>query len=89
MSDIAFYTDVDGTAVESPLETSLVNAFSCHHETKWLNNCLEKLKPLFYKSYVDGIFVLFKRPEHVKPFVDSMNSTSKNNNFYFETEKDQ
>ena len=89
LSDIAFYTQVDGIAMESSLETSLANAFSCHHETKWLNNCLEKLKPLFYKSYVDGIFVLFKRPEHVKPFVDSMNSTSENNNFYFETEKDQ
>ena len=52
-------------------------------------SCLEKLKPLFYKRYVDGIFVLFKRPEHIKPFVDSMSSTNENNNFSFETEKDQ
>ena len=31
---------------------------------------------------------LFKRPKHVKPFVDYMNSKHKNINFTFETEKD-
>ena len=44
---------------------------------------------MFYKRYVDDIFVLFKRPEHVKPFVDYMNSKHKNINFCFETEKDE
>ena len=68
---------------------SLANAFLCHDETKWLNDCLEKFKPVFYKRYVDDIFVLFKRPEHVKPFVDYMNSKHKNINFSFETEKDE
>ena len=43
---------------------------------------------MFYKRYVDEIFVLFKRPEHIKPFVDYMNSKHKNINFSFETEKD-
>ena len=33
-------------------------------------------------------FVLFKRPEHVKPFLDYMKSKYKNINFSFETEKD-
>ena len=42
----------------------------------------------FYKRHVDHIFVLFKRPEHVKPFVDYMNSKHKNINFSFGTEKD-
>ena len=57
------------------------------------NDCPEKFKPVFYKRYVDDIFVLFKRPEHVKPFVDYMNSKHKINflniNFSFETEKDE
>ena len=44
---------------------------------------------MFYKRYVDDIFVLSKRPEHVKPFVDYMNSKHKNINFSFETEKDE
>ena len=54
---------------------------------KWLNGCPKKFKPVFYKSYVDDIFVLFKRTEHVKPFVAYMNSKNKNDNFSFETEK--
>ena len=44
---------------------------------------------MFYERYVDDIFVLFKRPEHVKPFVDYMNNKHKNINFSFETEKDE
>ena len=71
------------------LGPSLANAFLCHHETKWLNDCPKNFKPVFYKRYVDDIFVLFKRPEHVKPFVDYMNSKHKNINFSFETEKDE
>ena len=71
-----------------PLGASLANAFLCHHVTKWLNEYLEKFKPAFYKRYVDDIFVLLKWPEHVKPFVDFMNSKHKNNIFPFETEKD-
>ena len=86
---MAFYTQVDGVAMGSPLGPSLANAFLCHHETKWLNDCPEKFKPVFYKRYVDDIFVLFKRPEHVKPFVDYMNSKHKNINFSFETKKDE
>ena len=37
--------------------------------------------------HVNDIFVLFKGPEHVKSFVDYMNSKPKNI-FSFETEKD-
>ena len=87
--DMAFYTQVDGVAMASPLSFSLDNAFLCHHETKWLNDCPEEFKPVFYKRYVDDIFVFFKRPEHVKSFVDYMNSKHKNINFSFETKKDE
>ena len=73
----------------SPLGTSLANAFLCHHETKWLNDCPEIFKPRFYKRHVDDIFVLFKKPEHVKPFVDYMNSKHKKIYFSCYTEKDE
>ena len=66
----------------------LANILFCHHETKWLNDCPIKLTPVFYKRYVDDIFVLFKSPDHVTPFVDYMNSKHKNINISFETEKD-
>ena len=80
---------VDCAGMGSPLGPSLANAFLCHPETKWPNDCPKKFKLVFYKRYVDDIFVLFKRPEHVKPFVDYMISKHKNIHFSFETEKDE
>ena len=67
---IAFYTQVDSVAMGSLLGPSLANAFLCHHEMKWLNDCPKKFKPVFCKRYADDIFVLFKRSGHVKPFAD-------------------
>ena len=81
--DMAFYTQVDGVAMGLSLGPSLTNDFLCHHEKKWLNDCPKIFKPVFYKRYVDDIFVLFKRPEHVKPFVDYMNSKHKKHQFFF------
>ena len=72
--DMAFYTQVDGVTMGSQLGPLLANNFLCHYGTKWLNDCPENFKPVFYKRYIDDIFVLFKRPEHVKSFVDYMNS---------------
>ena len=80
---------VDCAGMGSPLGPSLANAFLCYPETKWPNDCPKKFKLVFYKRYVDDIFVLFKRPEHVKPFVDYMNSKHKNINFSFETKNDE
>ena len=59
-----------------------------HREVKWLNDCPEIFKPVFYKRYVNDIFILFEKPEHVKLFVDYMNSKNKNIDFSFEREKD-
>ena len=58
--DITFYTKVGDLAMGPPLGASLANAFLCHHVTKWLNECLEKFKPTFYKRYMDDIFVLLE-----------------------------
>ena len=66
-----------------------LNAFGYHYETRWLNGCPKIFKSVFYKRYVDDIIVLLKRSEHVKPFVDYVNSKHKNINFSYETEKDE
>ena len=84
--DMAFHTQVDGVAMGSPLGPSLANAF-LFHETKWLNDCPEKFKPVFYKKYVNDIFVLFRRPEHVKPFVGYMNGNIKTSIFLLKRKK--
>ena len=49
LSDMAFYTQVDGVAMGSSLGPSLANVFLFHHD------CPEKFKPVLYKRYVDDI----------------------------------
>ena len=34
---------------------------------KWLKNCPKVFKLVYYKRYVDEIFVLFDKPEQVLP----------------------
>ena len=85
--DMEFYSQIDGVTMGSPLGPTLANAFLWHHEKKWLNDCPNNFKPVFYKGYVDYIFVLFKKSEHVQLFVNYMNSQHKNISFSYETEK--
>ena len=84
--DNKLYEQVDEVAMGSPLGATLANAFPCHYEKTWLNECPSQFKPAVYRRYVDDIFVLFKFKEHVKLFVNYMNSKHKNIKFTFETE---
>ena len=68
--------------------STLSNIFLCYHETTLLKNCPKSFKPVYYKRYVDDIFVLFEKPEQVSPFVKDINKRHKNIKFSFETEKD-
>ena len=70
----------------SPLGPTLATAFLCHFEKNWLNECPSQFKPVVYKRYVDDIFVLFKSKEHLKLFVNYMNSKHRNIKFTLETE---
>ena len=70
----------------SPLGPTLANAFLCHYEKIWLHECSSQFKPVVYKRYFDDIFVLFKSKEHLKLFINYMNSKHSNIKFTFETE---
>ena len=52
------YKQVDGLVMESPLGQALANIFMCSFESKWLRDCPNDLKPLFYRGYVDEIFAM-------------------------------
>ena len=39
----------DGVAMDSPLGLTLVNAFPCHYEEIWLNECPSQFKPVVYR----------------------------------------
>ena len=75
--DYLLYKQVDGVAMGSPLDRTLVNAFLCHYEKEWLDNCSIHFKPVMCKRYVDDIFVLFSSKEHLQLFVDYMNKQHK------------
>ena len=84
--DNKLYKQTDGVAMGSPLGHKRANVFLCHYEKTWLNECPSQFKPAVYRRYVDDIFVLFKSKEHLKLFVNYMNSKHKNIKFTFETE---
>ena len=54
---------------------------------KWLEQCPDKFKPVYYRRYVDDIFVLFKSRDHVIKFRDYLNKCHPNMKFSFEEEK--
>ena len=49
---------LDDVAMGSPLGPTLDNIFKYSFENKWLKDCPHSVKPVFYKRYVDDIFVL-------------------------------
>ena len=70
----------------SPLGPPLANSFLCCHEKRWLDKCPEEFKPVFHRQYVDNIFVLFRKEEHPKLFLNYFNSCHENVKFTSEKE---
>ena len=81
-----YYRQKDGVAMGSPLGPALANAFLCHHETRWLDECPLSFMPVFYARYVDDIFVLLRSHEHVTRLATYLSSKHVNINFTFEVE---
>ena len=79
---------IDGVAMGSPFGPSLAKAFLSYYEKNWLNNCPQEFKPVFYRRYVDDIFLLFKSNDHLKYFQDFLNSYHINMSLSMETEKE-
>ena len=75
--DFLLYKQIDGVAMGSPLGPTLANAFLCHYEKEWLENCPSFFKPVVYKRYVDDICVLFTSKDHLQFFLDYMNKQHK------------
>lgn len=82
----SYYRQTDGVAMGSPLGPALANAFLCHHEQHWLDDCPLVFAPVFYARYVDDIFVLLRSREHVQRLAHYLSSQHPNINFTFEIE---
>ena len=68
------------------LGPTLAIALLCYHEKRWLDKCSEDFKPVFYRRYVDDIFVLFRKEEHLQLFPNYFNSCHENIKFTSEKE---
>ena len=65
---------------------TLANIFLGHNETKWLDDCPPEFKPLYYRRYVDDIFLLFENIQCLEGFHQYMNAQHPNMNFTYELE---
>ena len=83
-----YYKQVDGVAMGSPLGPALANIFMCSFENKWLRDCPNDFKPVFYRRYIDDIFVLFSSPDHADKFREYLSSKHPNIKFSIEKEED-
>ena len=80
-----YYDQIDGVAMGSPLGPKLANLFMGHFEKVWLNE-YGGPKVLHYRRYVDDIFCMFQKEEHVAPFLEYLNE--QHPNIKFSTEKE-
>ena len=78
------YKQKDGVAMGSPLGPTMANVFLSFYEIKWLEQCPKEFKPVFYRRYVDDIFVLFESAEHLSKFRNYFNTCHPNMSFSFE-----
>ena len=82
----SFYHQIDGVAKGFPLGPTLANSFLCYYEKEWLDSGPVEFKPKLCKRYVDDIFLMIQSRDHVKTFIDYMNTKIPNIRLTLETE---
>ena len=58
------YKQVHGVAIGSPLGLALTNIFMYSFQSRWVQDCPNVFRPVFYKRYANVIFVLFCSIDH-------------------------
>ena len=86
--DGTIYKQIDGMAMGAHLGPTLGNEFLAYQEKNWLEYCPVEYRPLYYRRYVDDIFVLFNSAEHLKRFYSYLNSRHLNISLTMENKKD-
>ena len=84
--DKKFYKQIEGLGMGLPLGPTFANIFMCFHEKRWLLDCPDSFKPVFYRRYVDDTFLLFRHPSHAQYFLDYLNSKHASIKFTMELE---
>ena len=86
--DQQFCKQHDGVSMGTPIGPTLTNAFLCHHEKNWLQNCPFEFKSVIYRIYVDDTFLLFRSKHHIKRFRNYLNRQRENIKFTSETDNE-
>ena len=75
-------------AMGSPLRTTPANDFLCFYEKKkkWLEQCPDQFKPVYYRRYRDDTSVLFKSRNHLIKLRDYLKKCHPNMSFSFKEE---
>ena len=76
------YKPKDGVAMVSGLGPTMANVFLSLYEMKWLEQCPNKFKSVFYIRYFQDIFVLFESAEHLSKFHAYFNTRHPNMSFH-------
>ena len=71
----------------SPLGPTMANVFLSFYEIKCLEHWPKEFKPVFYRRYIDDIFVLFESAEHISKFCNYFNTCHPSMSFSFEQKK--
>ena len=79
--DGKLYQQTEGLGMGLRLGPTFANIFLCFKEKLWLDSCPELFKPILYKRYVDGTFLLFKEVSHAHLFLTYLNSQHSNIKF--------
>ena len=88
MFNSKFYKKIDDVAMRSSLVPALADIFICSFENKCLKDCSHSLKPVFYRLYVDDMFVLFFSLSQAQKLKKYLSSKHPNINFSLEKEND-
>ena len=83
-----FYKQIDVVTMGSPLGPALANIFMCSFRNKWLKDYTHSLKPVFYRRYVDNIFITFSSLNQVEKFKKYLFSKHPSMKFSLEKEND-
>ena len=67
---------------------ALANIFMSSFESKWPHDCPNDFKPVFYRRYIDDIFVLLSYPDHGDRFREYLSSKHPNIKLSIEKEED-
>ena len=69
-----FYKQIEGLGMGLPLGPTFANICMCFHESPLLADCSSDFRPIFYKRYIDDIFMLLKHNEQALSFLDYLNN---------------